>query len=118
MRQIGASVGIAVLGSALNSAYRNGVDDDVPSALPAQAREAIHDNIAGAARAAEKLPGEEAKAIVKSAQDAFVSGMSVVALICAALAAITTVLVMALLPGRERLMAASQSTAKAESMAP
>ncbi|MFI6725648.1 hypothetical protein [Streptomyces atratus] len=102
MRQIGASVGVAVLGSALNSAYRNGVDDDIPSTLPEQAREAIHDNVAGAAAVTDKLPADQAKAIVQSARDAFVSGMSAVALICAALAAVTTVLVVALLPGREK----------------
>ncbi|MFC0598289.1 DHA2 family efflux MFS transporter permease subunit [Streptomyces palmae] len=101
MRQIGASVGVAILGSSLNSAYRNGVDDDIPAAVPEQAREAIRDNIAGAAQAAQRLPGEEGRAVMESAREAFVSGMSAVAVICAALAAVTTLVVMALLPARQ-----------------
>ncbi|MFE9503361.1 DHA2 family efflux MFS transporter permease subunit [Streptomyces anthocyanicus] len=104
MRQIGASVGVAVLGSALNSAYRNGVDDDIPADLPQQAREAVRDNVAGALQVAEKLPAAPGGSLADSARDAFVSGMSTVSLICAALAAVTAVVVAVLLPARDKAL--------------
>ncbi|OEJ30216.1 MFS transporter [Streptomyces subrutilus] len=102
MRQIGASIGVAVLGSTLNALYRNGVDPDVPAQLPAEAQDAIRDNVAAAAKAADKLPAPQGGTLLESAQDAFVSGMSAVALICAALAALTTILVIAFLPARDK----------------
>lgn len=102
MRQIGASVGVAVLGSALNSAYRNGVDDDISASLPQQAQEAVRDNVAGALQVAEKLPAAPAGSLADSARDAFVAGMSTVSLICAGLAAVTAVVVAVLLPARDR----------------
>lgn len=113
-RQIGASIGVAVLGSSLNSVYRGNVEDDIPAALPAPAREAIGDNVAGAAKAAESLPVEQARAITDSARDAFVAGMSTVALICAALAAVVAVLVVALLPARAKEPLAQGPAASAE----
>ncbi|MER5758877.1 hypothetical protein [Streptomyces sp. NPDC002082] len=76
----------------------------------------IRDNVAAAAKAAEKLPSPQGGTLLDSAQDAFVSGMSAVAFICAALAALTTVLVIAFLPAREKNNA-SLKTADAPSAA-
>ncbi|MFJ8010943.1 MFS transporter [Streptomyces sp. NPDC096339] len=101
MRQIGASIGVAALGSTLNTVYRNGVDPDVPAQLPAATQDAIRDNVAAAAKAADILPTAQGRTLLESAQEAFVSGMSAVALICAALAALTTILVITLLPARD-----------------
>ncbi|MFG2974460.1 DHA2 family efflux MFS transporter permease subunit [Streptomyces sp. NPDC048331] len=102
MRQIGASIGVAILGSTLNALYQSGVDPDVPAQLPAEAQDAIRDNVAAAAKAAEKLPAPQGGTLLESAQDAFVSGMSAVAFICAGLAALTTILVITFLPTREK----------------
>ncbi|GGL35158.1 MFS transporter [Streptomyces anthocyanicus] len=109
MRQIGASVGVAVLGSALNSAYRNGIDDDIPADLPQQAREAVRDNVAGALQVAEKLPAAPGGSLADSAREAFVSGMSTVSLICAALAAVTAVVVAVLLPARDKALLTAET---------
>ncbi|WP_186780068.1 DHA2 family efflux MFS transporter permease subunit [Streptomyces salinarius] len=114
MRQIGASVGVAVLGSALNSAYRNGVDDEIPAGLPQQAREAVRDNVAGALQVAEKLPAAPGGSLADSARDAFVSGMSTVSLICAALAAVTAVVVAVLLPARDKAGPTAETTGAEE----
>ncbi|MFF7793438.1 DHA2 family efflux MFS transporter permease subunit [Streptomyces sp. NPDC007991] len=121
MRQIGASVGVAVLGSSLNSAYRNNIDDDIPAALPPQAQEAVRDNVAGAIQVAEKLPAAQAGSLADTAREAFVAGMSTVSWICAGLAAVTAVVVAVLLPAREtRPLVAepAEAQAKAESTAP
>ncbi|MGW1278376.1 MFS transporter [Streptomyces tsukubensis] len=101
MRQIGASVGVAVLGSALNSTYRREMSEELPPALPEAARTVAGDHVAGALRIAEKLPVEQqGAAVAAAARGAFAAGMSTVALICAGLAAATAVLVVALLPAR------------------
>ncbi|GGU01429.1 DHA2 family efflux MFS transporter permease subunit [Streptomyces lateritius] len=119
MRQIGASVGVAVLGSSLNSAYRDNVEDDIPAALPEQAREAIRDNVAGAIQVADKLPAAQSGGIADSAREAFVAGMSTVSLICAALAAVTAVVVVALLPARDKTpLLKEPAGAKVESASP
>ncbi|MGV9313689.1 DHA2 family efflux MFS transporter permease subunit [Streptomyces sp. NPDC003691] len=99
LRQIGASVGVAVLGSTLNSVYRERVTDAGPAGLPERARTAVEDSLAGALRVAGELPVEQqGAALAGAARDAFVAGMSAVALICAGLAVVTAVLVVALLP--------------------
>lgn len=119
MRQIGASVGVAVLGSSLNSVYRSNVEDEVPLGLPAGATEAVGDNVAAAVQVAEKLPDAQATALADAARDAFVAGMSTVALICAGLAAVTAVLVVALLPARAKTAVTDEAApAKAETAVP
>ncbi|MFB7371979.1 hypothetical protein ACFC0D_19290 [Streptomyces sp. NPDC056222] len=121
MRQIGVSVGVAVLGSSLNSAHRNNVDDDIPGALPEQAQKAIRDTVAGALQVAEKLPAAQAGGIADSARDAFVAGMSTVSLICAGLAAVTAVVVVAPLPACDKIPLRTEppaSKARAESATP
>lgn len=112
---------MAVLGSSLNSAYRNNIDDDIPAALPELAQEAIRDNVAGALRVAEKLPEAQEGTIADSARDAFVAGMSMVSLICAGLAAVTAIVVVALLPARDKtplLTESARPQAKAGSTTP
>ncbi|MET9509534.1 MFS transporter [Streptomyces flavidovirens] len=118
MRQIGASVGVAVLGSSLNSVYRSNMDQDMPAGLPAQVTDAVRDNVAAAVQVAEKLPGSQAGALADSARDAFVAGMSTVALICAGLAAVTAVLVIALLPTRDKTPLLTEPAAAEAETAP
>jgi Na+/melibiose symporter-like transporter len=73
-REVGGAFGIAVLGSLLNSGYRN----DVASAtagLPQPASDAARDSIAAAAQIAERA-GSPGAALLERAQDAFVNGLS------------------------------------------
>ncbi|MGW7118638.1 MFS transporter, partial [Streptomyces xanthophaeus] len=101
-RQIGAAVGVAVLGSTLNSVYRDRLEEDAPAQLTGKALDAALDNIAGAEAAAARLPGAEGVQVLDAARNAFVSGMSATALVCAVVAAATAVMVVALLPARGR----------------
>ncbi|MFI1332662.1 DHA2 family efflux MFS transporter permease subunit [Streptomyces sp. NPDC020845] len=100
-RQIGAAVGIAVLGSVMNSVYRGRVDEDAPARLTGSALAAVRDNVAGAEAVARRLPTEEGRVVSDLAQDAFVAGMSAASWVCVGVAVMTAVLVAALLPARE-----------------
>lgn len=75
--EVGAVLGIAVLGTLLNVAYRTGVE--VPTGLdPAQAHLA-GDTLAGAAEVAGQLPGAVGDALMTSAAHAFDHGVLLIA---------------------------------------
>src|SRR5690606_4058826 len=57
-QELGGALGIAVLGSVLNVAYRSGVAGSVPDGVPASVRETATDNLPAALEAAGRLPGE------------------------------------------------------------
>ncbi|GAA1271716.1 MFS transporter [Planotetraspora silvatica] len=81
--EIGGALGIAVLGSVLNSAYRNGLD--LPSGVPAAADGQIRDTLGGAIEAAATLPRDLAAAVTDAAKQAFVDGIQVTVLTAAAI---------------------------------
>jgi EmrB/QacA subfamily drug resistance transporter len=81
-REMGAAFGIAVLGSAFNSAYRSDISGHL-SGLPPEAAEAAKDAPAGAMVAAQGL-GDDGGQLVQHARDAFASGMQSALLIGAA----------------------------------
>ena len=77
-RELGGAIGVALLGSLLNSGYRSGVAD-LEGTLPAQAYEPIRDGIGGALAVAG-APGtapQVAATIVSTARDAFLDGWAV-----------------------------------------
>ena len=102
-REVGGAIGIAMLGSILNSVYRSSIDlTEVDAAVPdaaraqfAEAEEAITEGIAGAqAVSAEitKLPFPGADKIAQLIQDAsssaFVSGMGISFAVAAGIAVV------------------------------
>ncbi|HEX6312937.1 MAG TPA: MFS transporter [Acidimicrobiia bacterium] len=58
-RELGGALGIAIMGSIVNTTYRSGIDLDGLS-LPAEARAAAGDSIGAASAVAEGIPGGEA----------------------------------------------------------
>jgi MFS transporter, DHA2 family, multidrug resistance protein len=78
--ELGGALGMAVLGSILNAAYRGSLD--LPAGSPAAAR----DSLGGAIDGVAGLPAALARQVVGAAQHAFVSGMHVAALTSSALA--------------------------------
>ncbi|RIJ77364.1 DHA2 family efflux MFS transporter permease subunit [Nakamurella silvestris] len=78
LRQVAGTIGVAVLGTVLASVYRAGLSLD---GVSAEAAEAIRSGVSGGM--AQALGSDSLTAEVK---DAFVSGMDVVLVICAALA--------------------------------
>ncbi|MBE7325833.1 MFS transporter [Nocardioides sp. Y6] len=71
--EVGAVLGVAVLGSLLNLAYRTGVE--VPSQLPADQTALAGETLAGAVEVAESWPGALGEALLQSASGAFDHGV-------------------------------------------
>lgn len=88
-RELGAAFGIAVLGSAFNSAYRSDISSHLDG-VPPEAAEAAKDAPAGALVAAERL-GDGGTTLVDHARDAFASGMRSALLIGAGVLALGAV---------------------------
>lgn len=73
--ELGAALGVAVLGSVLTTCYDNRLPAAI-SRLPAAARSAVHGSDYGAHAVAAKLPAAEGNALVQAANHAFVHGLS------------------------------------------
>ncbi|MEW2252353.1 MFS transporter [Streptomyces sp. NPDC058733] len=97
-RQVGGALGIAVLGSVLSTAYRNGIEDKL-GLLPAGLRETAGESIEATLGVAARL-GPRGEGLVGSANDAFLHAMHVTALCGAGVALVGAVVVALFLPGR------------------
>ncbi|MBL1088796.1 MULTISPECIES: MFS transporter [Streptomyces] len=101
-RQVGGTLGVAVLGSLLSTSYRDriqGVLDAVPG-LPDGARHAAGESIEATLGLAERM-GAPGRPLVIAANDAFVHAMHVTALGSATVSAIGALVVLAFLPGKK-----------------
>ena len=87
-REVGASIGIAVLGTLLTVGYRSGMRTGTGD-LPEAAAEVAGDSIGAALLIAEDLPTEQADRLIGSAVDAFNRGMTLSMGVAAALLAVT-----------------------------
>ena len=79
-RELGAVLGIAVLGSVFNSRYRADAGDAGP-ALAAPMRDQVRDSLSGALAIADRLGGEPGHRLAAGAREAFASGMSLALLV-------------------------------------
>ncbi|HEX3621376.1 MAG TPA: MFS transporter [Acidimicrobiales bacterium] len=98
-REVGGSLGVAVLGSLLATGYRHHLAARLagaPQPLAAAARQSL----GGALQASRGQPGLLGAPLAQAARQAFVSGMGAVFLAGAAVAAGTAVLVLLAMPGR------------------
>lgn len=95
-RELGSALGIAVLGSALNQAYRDGVAD-VASTLPPQVAEAVTSSIAFVTRVPADQP--QVAAVVAVAKQAFVDGVGTSVLVAAGVLVVVAVVVAVRGPG-------------------
>jgi MFS transporter, DHA2 family, multidrug resistance protein len=84
--ELGGALGIALFGSIGLAIYRSGVADGVPAGIPPEAAAAAEDTLGGAVEVARHLPAELGAPLIEAANDAFVSGMHVVAAISAVVA--------------------------------
>ena len=78
--ELGAALGVAVLGSIGTAVYRATVGAGLPGDLPATVRDEVSATLANALAVADGLGPEQAAAVISAARTAFVGGMSVVAL--------------------------------------
>ncbi|ORT59927.1 MFS transporter [Streptomyces sp. CB03238] len=74
--ELGAALGIALLGSVVTGVYSDFV---TPEGVPAATSAAAHESLGGAVEASAGLPDATAGALVTAAQDAFVEGLRIAA---------------------------------------
>jgi EmrB/QacA subfamily drug resistance transporter len=99
MRQVGGALGIAVLGAVVTAVYRDRIAPALES-LPAAARPVAAESVAGAHAVADRLGRP---ALVAAADDAFVTAMHISAIVSAAIALVSVLVVLRWLPGRARV---------------
>ncbi|MEV0599441.1 MFS transporter [Streptomyces sp. NPDC050315] len=118
-RQVGGTLGVAVLGSLLSASYRDGIQGTLNSVpgLPAGARHAAGESIEATLGVAEKL-GPAGRQLAAAANDAFVHAMHVTALGSAAVAVVGALVVGFFLPGKAADRAADQGRETPRETAP
>jgi hypothetical protein len=99
-RQVGGALGVAVIGSAVSTAYVSQIDDLVPQfGLGPEAGDAAAGSIGGALQVAGSM-GDAGREFAIAAQDAFVSAMSVGMRVGVAVLLLAAVVVWRFLPAR------------------
>jgi EmrB/QacA subfamily drug resistance transporter len=99
VREVGGTLGVAVLGSVLASTYASGMDGAV-GGLPDDAATAASDSVGAAHEVAAQVGGDGAAGLVAAANDAFIDAMSTTAGIAAAIALAGALVAAVFLPAR------------------
>jgi MFS transporter, DHA2 family, multidrug resistance protein len=109
VRQVGSAIGVAVLGTVLNSSYRGHLD---VTGLPAQAAGAVRESVSAGVAVARQLGSLSLLDLVRSS---FVHGMDAMLWVCAGLAVVGVILTLGLLPSRsEPIVGAGEARAESE----
>ncbi|MEV5967456.1 DHA2 family efflux MFS transporter permease subunit [Kribbella sp. NPDC051952] len=95
-RQVGGTVGVAVLGTVLNSVYRNNVDT---TGLPGQAADAVEKGVGGGLAVAAKTGSGE---LLNDVRDAFLTSLNTTMWVSAGIAVVGAVLAALLMPRRAK----------------
>ncbi|MEO0495190.1 MAG: DHA2 family efflux MFS transporter permease subunit [Actinomycetota bacterium] len=99
-RELGGTLGVAILGSVFSSIYIGSLDDDpVIAQLPDSAREATEESVGAAQFVAPQL-GDAAPAYLDAVNEAFLSGLSVACLVAAGAAIAGSIFAARFLPAR------------------
>jgi predicted MFS family arabinose efflux permease len=102
-RELGGTLGVAIVGSVFASVYTGGLTrDPALAALPADAREAMGSSMAGAQKVIAQLPPARVPDIRHAVESAFLDGLQVGSLVSAGIAVAAAVVVAFLLPARAR----------------
>ena len=87
--ELGASLGVAILGSVLAAVYRTRLE--LPDGLDPAAADQARETLGGAVSAADGLPAAQADALLEAARSAFAHGVDLTSAIGAVLAFLTAV---------------------------
>jgi hypothetical protein len=99
IQNVGSSLGVAVMGSILNSAYRSHLGGRL-AGLPGAAQAAAETSVAVAAKVAHLLPASLGDRLLRAAETAYAQGMSDVLLVTSGLLVVGAVLMALFLPAR------------------
>ena len=100
VRMVGASLGIAVIGSILFSTYSSRVADAV-AGLSAELAEAAKDSVGAAVQISASLGGEAGAGLFAAAGNAFADALGIVGIWSASIAIVTALLVAKFMPSRD-----------------
>ncbi|RFU19806.1 DHA2 family efflux MFS transporter permease subunit [Geodermatophilus marinus] len=98
VREVGGTLGVAVVGSVMATVYGPAVRDGL-AGLPAAVREAAADSVVAGAAVAERVPGGTAADVVRTA---FLDGLSAGSWVCAGVCLAGALAAAAWLPARHR----------------
>jgi EmrB/QacA subfamily drug resistance transporter len=102
-REVGGTLGVAVLGSIMASVYGSRIVDALSGTpLPAAARVAAGDSLAAALQVAGQLGGVAGQGVASVARDAFVQAFQIGSLVTGAVALAGAVIALLFLPARAR----------------
>ena len=105
MRQVGGTIGVAVLGTILGSAYRSRLDSSAAAAaIPAPVKAEAGQSVTAGVAVAEHAGSAP---LLGAVQDSFVHAMDEMLLVSAVIAAVGVVLAVLFLPGRRAAAAAA-----------
>ena len=110
LQQLAASLGVAILGSILNNAYRAELADQL-TRLPASLRDVAEGSVAGATFIAGGLPAQFSTALLHGAHDAYTVGMDDVLRVCAGVMLAGAVLIGTFMPA-DAIAATRQRTTR------
>jgi len=99
LRQLGGALGVAVIGSVMNTVYRDRMVD-VVAGLPAPAAQAAGDSVGAAVAIGVQIGGAAGDALAAAARTSFVEALGPAAIVAAAIASTTAVLVVRGMPAR------------------
>jgi EmrB/QacA subfamily drug resistance transporter len=101
-RMVAGSIGVAIIGSILNTVYTSSFKDAVTSiaGLPAQVVETASDSVGAAIVVAQQLPAEAGGAMAEIARTSFMDGWQVMTLISAGIGIIGVLLTIKYMPSR------------------
>jgi MFS transporter, DHA2 family, multidrug resistance protein len=112
LRQVGGTIGVALLGTVLNAAYQSRVEVD---GLPAAAAAAVRDGVSAGVAVASQLGSP---ALLASVQSAFVGAMGTMLWVCGGVAAAGVALALAFLPRRATPVASAATEPPASTHEP
>jgi MFS transporter, DHA2 family, multidrug resistance protein len=95
MRQVGATIGVAVLGTVIATVYQGKLH---PGGLPAGSADVARSSVAAGLAVAHQLPGPASAALLGSVRHAYTSGLDVMLWICAGIAIAAAILAALFIP--------------------
>jgi EmrB/QacA subfamily drug resistance transporter len=107
-RMVAGALGVAVVGSLVNSLYADDLSGSV-GALPPAAQDAAKESVGAAGAVAAQLPPDAGAGLLSAASDAFVGAMAIGLSVAAALGLATALAVARLLPPAQRAETAARA---------
>ena len=114
-RELGTTLGVAVLGSILSSGYASHIVDTA-NALPDDARHATESSLAGARVVSEQIGGRAGAALFDAAKEAWVHGLQLSLTVGAGIILAAALLTWKLLPAQPITASSSEDTTGDEAL--